>query len=177
MKTLYLVRHTTPAVAPGICYGQLDVDVADSFAAEADHVLNTLPPPQLILSSPLLRTRRLAEHLALAHSCELRSDARLKEKHFGVWEGKAWEHIAREEIDAWANDFMGYAAAGGESAQQLLLRMQTLLDDLAQLPQQHVALVTHAGSIRAMLALLGNIALEEIADWEIGFGTVIGVRL
>lgn len=177
MQTLYLIRHTTPAIPPGICYGQLDVDVADSFASEVDNILNTLPPLQLILTSPLLRTRRLAEHLAQAQHCELRTDFRLREKHFGVWEGKAWEHIARDEIDAWANDFMGYAAEGGESAQQLLLRIQTLLDDVAQLPQQNIALITHAGSIRAMLALIGKIALEDIAQWEIGYGAVIGVRI
>lgn len=176
MQTLYLIRHTTPHIAPGICYGQLDIDVADSFASEANNVLHFLPPLQLVLTSPLLRTRRLAENLAQAQHCELRSDARLLEKNFGVWEGKAWDDIARGEIDAWADDFMGYAAQGGESAQQVMQRVQSLLSEVAQLPQKNIALVAHAGSIRAMLALMGEVALADILQWEVGYGAVIGVR-
>lgn len=176
MPTLYLIRHTTPAIAPGTCYGQLDVGVTESFTAEANDVLHFLPPQQLILTSPLLRTRRLAEHLAQAQHCELRSEARLMEKHFGTWEGKAWDDIARGEIDAWADDFMGYAPEGGESARQMLQRAQSLLRDIAQLPQKNIALVAHAGSIRAILATMGAAALEDILKWEIGYGAVIGVR-
>jgi alpha-ribazole phosphatase len=176
MQTLYLIRHTTPAIAAGICYGQLDIDVADSFSAEAKDVLRYLPPPQLILTSPLLRTRRLAEHLAQAHGCELRSDSRLLEKHFGAWEGKAWDDIARSEIDAWADDFMGYASEGGESAQQVMQRVQSLLREVAQLPQENIALVAHAGSIRAMLAVMGGVELEDVLEWEVGVGAVIGVK-
>lgn len=176
MQTLYLIRHTKPAIAPGICYGQLDIDVADSFAAEANNVLHYLPPLQLVLTSPLLRTRRLAEHLAQAQHCELRSDVRLLEKNFGVWEGKAWDGIDRCEIDAWADDFMGYAAQGGESAQQVMQRVQSLLSEVAQLPQKNIALVAHAGSIRAMLAVMGEVALADILQWEVGYGAVIGVK-
>ena len=32
---IYLVRHTTPDVAKGICYGQADIDVTATFLAEA----------------------------------------------------------------------------------------------------------------------------------------------
>ncbi len=33
--TIYLIRHTKVAVKPGICYGQSDVGLADSFNKEA----------------------------------------------------------------------------------------------------------------------------------------------
>ena len=61
MQTLYLVRHTKPDIAPGICYGQLDMEMwravrlvvdsgihamgwsrAEAIAFMAGHV--TLPP-------------------------------------------------------------------------------------------------------------------------------------
>lgn len=177
MQTLYLIRHTTPRIAPGTCYGQLDIGVADSFNAEANDILRWLPPVELIITSPLQRTRRLAEHLAQAQACELRSDARLMEKHFGAWEGKAWDDIARHEIDAWAADASGYAPPGGESAQQLMQRVQLCLHDVAQLPQQNIALVAHGGSIRAVLAQLGGVSLAETLGWEMGYGAVMGVRV
>lgn len=176
MQILYLIRHTTPRIAPGTCYGQLDISLAESFEAEAEQVLHWLPPVELILTSPLQRAQRLAVHLARGRQCELRSDARLMEKNFGVWEGKAWNEIARKEIDAWAEDVMGYAPPGGESAQQVVQRTKILLSEIAQLPQQRIALVAHGGSIRAMLAQMGGVSLVEILKWEVGCGAVIGVR-
>lgn len=176
-KTLYLIRHTTPHIAPGTCYGQLDIGVAGSFVEEAHEVLRWLPPLELIITSPLQRSRRLAEHLNQAQHCELRSDPRLMEKHFGAWEGKAWNDIARNEIDAWAADVSGYAPPGGESAQQLMQRMQILLRDVVQLPQQSIALITHGGSIRALLAQIGDVPLADTLSWEMGYGAVIGVRV
>lgn len=176
MQTLYLIRHTTPRIAPGICYGQLDIELNDSFEIEANNVLHWLPPLELIITSPLLRARRLAEFLAQTQRCELRSDARLMEKHFGAWEGQAWDDIARNEIDAWANDVMGYAPEGGETAQQVMQRVQSFIRDIARLPQQHIALVAHGGSIRAMLAQIANAPLVKTLSWNIEYGTVIVVR-
>ncbi len=175
-RTLYLIRHTAPAIAPGVCYGQLDVDVSPSFVQEAAQVLRWLPPPDLILASPLLRATRLAEHLARAQRAELRLDARLAEKHFGAWEGVAWQAIARQELDAWAADLMGYAPPGGESAEQLMQRTGAFLQALAPLPQQTIALVAHAGSLRALLAHLGGLPLAATLGWDLPCGAVLGVR-
>lgn len=176
MQTLYLIRHTTPDIAPGICYGQLDIGVADSFNDEANRVLNGLPSPDLLISSPLLRTHRLAGFLAQTLNCELKTDLRLMEKHFGRWEGLAWDAVPRHEINAWAADIMGYAPSDGESAQQLMQRVQSLLRDVAQYPQQNIVLVAHAGSIRAILAQLAGLPLTDTLNWQIEYGAVIGVR-
>lgn len=176
MQTLYLIRHTKPEIDPGICYGQLDMNVADSFETEANDVLRCLPPLELVIASPLRRTLRLGEFLAQAQGCELHRDAHLMEKHFGAWEGKYWDDIPRNEIDAWAADVMNYAPPGGESAQQLMLRIQEFMHDLARLPQRHIALVAHGGSLRALLALIANVPLTNTLDWSMEYGAVICVR-
>ena len=177
MQTLYLIRHTKPNIEPGTCYGQLDMDVADSFASEAAEILNRLPPMELVIASPLLRAQRLAEYLARQQRCALRSDARMMEMHFGDWEGRAWNDIARSEIDAWAADTLNYAAPNGESAQQMMQRVRGVLFDVAQLPQSSIALVAHGGSIRALLALLAGVPLAHTLNWQVEFGGVIGVRM
>ncbi len=176
MQTIYLIRHTRPRIAPGICYGQLDIDVADSFEEEASNVLHGLPQLELVIASPLLRAKRLGEYLAQARHCELRSDARLMEKHFGAWEGKEWDDIARGEIDAWAADVMGHAPPGGESARQVMQRVQAFMRDLAQLPRQNIALVAHGGSIRAMLAQIASVPLTNTLNWQMEYGAVICMR-
>lgn len=177
MPTLYLIRHTKPDIAPGICYGQLDPDVAGSFETEAHDIQRCLPQLERIIASPLLRARRLGEFLARAQRCELHSDARLMEKHFGAWEGKNWDDIPHHEIAAWDADIMGHAPPGGESAAQLMRRVRAFLLDAARLPQRNVAIIAHGGSIRALLALLADMPLEKTLRWEIGYGAVIGVRI
>jgi len=176
VQTLYLIRHTTPAVEPGICYGQLDVGVTPGFEGEARQVAAWLPRPDLIVASPLKRARELGEYLARACNCELEFDARLMEKHFGRWEGQAWASIERSELDAWAADVPGYAPPGGESATQLMRRAQALLHDLGRMPQETIALTTHGGVIRAVLAHIAGMPLADILHWEVGYGAVIGVK-
>ena len=175
LKILTLIRHTTPDIAPGICYGQMDIGVSKSFADEAAAVSGWLSPPELIITSPLQRTRRLAEYLASQFQCELRSHAGLLEMHFGDWEGRSWSDIPRSEIDAWSADMLNYTPPNGESAQQLMRRVENMLQDLALLPQQHIAIVAHGGSIRALLAQLAGIPLSQTLSWQIEYGAVIGV--
>ena len=177
MKTLYLIRHTTPKIASGICYGHLDIELRSSFDNEAAEVLDWLPAVELIITSPLLRSQRLAQYLVKNQQCELRSDPRLKEIHFGDWEGKKWDDISRQEIDAWSADTLNYTPPNGESAQQMMQRVQEMLRDVEKLPQQTIALVGHGGSIRGVLALLGEVELGRTLGWEIGYGAVIGVRV
>ena len=41
---IYLVRHTTPAIKKGVCYGQTDVDLnSDTFESELREIKNKLP--------------------------------------------------------------------------------------------------------------------------------------
>ncbi len=176
-RTLYLIRHTAPDIAPGICYGQLDLGLAQSFERDAKQVLDWLPPVGLIISSPLRRAHKLAEYLAQACNSELRTDARLVEKHFGTWEGRAWDDIERTELDAWAADVMGYAPPGGESGRQVMQRAHAVLRDTARLPQKNIVMVSHGGMIRAMLAQMGALPLSGTLRWEISYGAVVAVRV
>jgi alpha-ribazole phosphatase len=176
LKTLTLIRHTKPDISPGICYGQMDINLAESFTDEAAKVSGWLLDADLIITSPLLRARRLAEYLALRHQCELHSHAGLMEMHFGDWEGRAWNDIPREEIDSWNADVLHYTPPNGESAQQMMGRVKILLQDLILLPQQHIAIVAHGGSIRAVLAQLAALSLSQTLGWQIEYGAVINTR-
>ena len=63
---IYLIRHTLPDVLPGICYGNTDLGLADSFVTELQSIqakLAHLTNPVLV-SSPLRRCYILAESLA-----------------------------------------------------------------------------------------------------------------
>lgn len=177
MKKLTLIRHTIPDIPAGICYGQLDVGVAGSFAGEAAEIKAWVDPVDILISSPLCRTKRLAEYLAGEFECEWREDARLMEMHFGEWEGRAWCDVSRAALEAWSEDVLHYTPPHGESAAHMMRRVQAVLDELAQLPHRHIVLVVHGGTIRSILSALANVPLAHTLCWQIEYGTIIQLKL
>ncbi|MEL6665302.1 MAG: alpha-ribazole phosphatase [Pseudomonadota bacterium] len=160
------MRHTTPDVAPGICYGRTDLDVASSFEVEAAAALAELPAFERIVSSPLQRCRKLAEFISAQVDLQFDIDPRLKEMDFGNWEGRPWSRIERSELDAWAADFYHARPHGGESVAILQARVREALEDLRD-QDIPTLIVCHAGIIRAALAH-GEAAKDF--NTEIAFG-------
>lgn len=161
---LHLVRHPRPRVAPGICYGRLDV-AAESDAAALDRLCARLPPGLPVWSSPLRRCLDLAEQLHPSPAV----DARLAEMDFGTWEGRPWDEVPRAELDAWAADVAGYAPPGGESPRQL---QERVLEFLAGLEVGEAVLVTHGGVIRVLEAYVTGRPIAANLARVAGYGTV-----
>ncbi|HMP94845.1 MAG TPA: histidine phosphatase family protein, partial [Phnomibacter sp.] len=111
---LYLIRHTSLHIAPGICYGQSNIPLANSFGQEAAAVLAQLPAhiPFTIISSPLQRCTALAQYLAQATHAPWHTDTRLLELHFGQWEMQAWDNLPRHQTQPWMDDFVHTAPPG-----------------------------------------------------------------
>jgi alpha-ribazole phosphatase len=168
---VFLIRHPRPLVDPGVCYGRLDVDCDDPLPVAARlH----LPPATTILSSPLRRARRLAEAVGPG----VRIDARLSEIDFGDWEGRRWDDIERAAIDDWAADVLNFTPPGGESVADLRHRVVDFAGELAAtccVPR--VALVTHAGVIRALLGHWRGLPVAEWTQLKCDFGSCTPVEL
>lgn len=162
-----LVRHTRPNVAEGLCYGRLDVGLLDTFADEAAALLRALPEVRRVVSSPLLRCRRLAEYIATMRALPLQVDQRLSEMDFGAWEGRPWSALPAGELDSWANDFMHARPHGGESVAMLQRRVDRALADWTA-RQEPVALVTHSGVIKAAFSAGGTEARDFAAAVDFG---------
>lgn len=166
---LHLIRHPKPQVAPGICYGQLEIS-AKNDKAEIEHLQAALPAGLPLWSSPAQRCRILAEAL---HPQPV-FDERLREMNFGQWEGRAWDAIPRDELDAWAADVVDFAPPGGESARQVLARSLQFLADLS-VPE--AVLVTHAGVIRVLQAHFDGRALESCVDYRPAYASLISLGI
>jgi alpha-ribazole phosphatase len=161
---LYLIRHPQPDVAPGVCYGSTDVAVSAQENQRSLAALGALPPDVPLYASPLRRCREFAALLAAARGfAEVIHDARLAEMDFGAWEMRAWNDIARAQIDAWAADPAGYCAAGGESVMQMAQRVRAFVADLHARKLKQAVVVCHAGTIRLLLAYPLNLSDAETA--------------
>jgi alpha-ribazole phosphatase len=151
---LWLARHAQPLVAPGTCYGRLNVP-ADPAAtqASAQALAQVLPTGLRTISSPLQRCTQLAESL-----CQLRppatfnTDTRLAEMDFGAWEGQAWDQISPAAFDAWTHNFAHHAPGGGETVDGFIHRVASALDATRH-EKQDTLWITHAGVMRAVAVL------------------------
>lgn len=181
---IILIRHTEPAIAPGICYGALDVPVRMPYAPTVVHLTQTLEMlltegtlatvPTRWLASPAQRCTSLASQLA-TQGAEI--EPALREIDFGEWEGLAWDTIPRAELDAWAADVMRYRGHGGESAATMHARVTRWADSLPLADTRTLAVVTHAGVIRQLAAHWLGHPLETVLGWPLAYGTVTVFRL
>lgn len=155
---MIFLRHPPVQVAPGTCYGRLDLACGPGAGGEIAALLRILPPATAVRSSPARRCMALAGAIAARDGLAPLAEPRLHELDFGAWEGRPWSAIDRAESDAWAADPMRVAPPGGETFAALLDRVAAAL---AETPPGAVV-VTHAGVIRAARVLLAGAAFAEV---------------
>jgi alpha-ribazole phosphatase len=177
MLELWLVRHgETPWNSEGRALGQSDPPLSELGVRQAELLARRLGAVAFdeVYASDLTRARYTAR-LALPAS-EIRLEPRLREIHFGSWEGKRWGSLQGEDkraLQAWRKDPYRERAPGGESYEDLLGRVSAWL---AELPASgRVAAFAHGGTIRC--ALYHFTGLPESAAWRFQVGTGSVTRL
>jgi alpha-ribazole phosphatase len=173
--SIYLIRHTTPLVQKGICYGQLDIDVTDAFEEEAMQIQTALPANiEEVYSSPLIRCQKLASYLFPDHTISI--EPALMELACGEWEGIHWDAIAPEVIDPWMKDFVNVCIPGGESYVQMHSRVTQCFNRIIS-GSKRVAIVTHGGVIRSILAHITQTPLvDSFGAFKIHYGCVMELQ-
>lgn len=169
---LHLIRHTSLDILPSICYGQSDVDVSSNFEAEVAGLAVKLAHVQFdaVYASPLQRCAKLAHALNLGTP---QVDERLKELHFGDWEMQAWDNIPRDLFDAWANDYANLSPPNGETFSQLHARTKLFTEEVSSHSHgKNVAVVTHGGVIRTILADVLNMPFKGLFRVVIDYASV-----
>lgn len=164
------MRHAQPLIAPGICYGALDVP-ADAAATQqaAQGLADRLPTGASVLVSPLQRCQQLARALqVLRPDVRFGTDHRLSEMNFGSWEGQRWDALPPDAFDAWISDFWRHRVGGGECVADFMGRVAAVWDaaTAARLVDVPLVWITHAGVIRAARSIAsGQREVHAAADW------------
>jgi alpha-ribazole phosphatase len=166
---IYLIRHTTPAIERGTCYGCADLDVAGTFKEEATRIKQLLPAfPLDVYASPLQRCSKLAGFL---FGEAFTADDRLKELNFGEWEMQRWDDLGPDALQTWMNDYVYTRVPGGESYADLYARSLAVFGEVVA-AGRNAALVTHSGVIRSILAHATNTPLEKSFDLRVEYGRI-----
>ena len=166
--TLWIVRHATPLIARGVCYGASDVAADEEHTLRAARALaQALPLGCKVWVSPLQRCRQLADALLdIRPELNPQTDTRLREMDFGTWEGVEWEAIPLAAMQAWTDDFGAHRFGGAESANEVLTRIADLWDAARQNPSEPQVWITHAGVARAVRLLSQGVRrVDSASQW------------
>lgn len=181
---LLLVRHGIAEGQEGRAVGHADPPLSDQGRADVAGLLTSgAERPVLLVSSDLRRARESAELLAAHCGIEVVTDARLRELHFGEWEGRKWKDLEREDgdrLDQWMRGWTRESTPGGESFPDLVGRVSRWLAEWqagGSSGTGTTVVVAHAGSIRAIACRLLRVPVERAFELEVGHARVTGLDL
>ncbi len=170
--TLYFVRHGETDWNLAKRYqGQRDIPLNDTGRAQAARngrvLARTLAADAAIfdyVASPLGRARETMEiirrELALTPD-DYKTDDRLKEIHYGHWEGLLWDELSEVDpggVAARAADTWNWQPDGGESLGAVSRRVESWLAEISRTS----VVVAHGGVSRVLRGLAMSLPTAEI---------------
>lgn len=164
---MLFVRHGTtpttgkklPGRAPGLSLSEKGQTQA---AAVAERIAALPKPPTAVYASPLERTRETAAPIARALGLRVRTAPGLIELDVGDWTEKPLSRLFRDKewpkVQRWPS---GFRFPGGESFPEMSARaIDAVIDLVAQHPGETIVAVSHADTIKAVLAAAAGIPLD-----------------
>jgi alpha-ribazole phosphatase len=133
-----------------------------------------------IVSSPLRRCREFAAALAERLDLPLFTDVRLRELHFGEWEGVSVAELMINQPEAlrlfW-KDPERHAPAGAEPLDAACARVLSYWHDASgDSTDVRVLAVTHGGPMRILRAELTALPRDRLLEIEVPYATLWDTR-
>jgi broad specificity phosphatase PhoE len=171
----YFVRHgRTEGNVRRILVGRTDIPLDElgyrQASAVADHV-SSLPRPDVIVASPLLRARQTAHAIAERLALPVEVDPDIAELNFGEYEGWSFDDIQAHRPE-FAEKFSDLEFdthwPGGERLSEFHLRVRSALDNLAKRYASHRAVVvSHGGFLGSLAAQLFGTPPNDWSRYQI----------
>lgn len=180
---VWLWHHPEADAPDDACLGWLDPPLRDrprtrELAQALAQRIRTPGPDGIfggisgVWSSDLRRARQAARPLARALRVTHHQTPALRDASFGVWEGRLWKDIAREDPTHYENynkRWAKMAMPGGESWGQVQGRVARWWKELGELPGGRV-IVGHGASLRAIAAVICDWTPEEAITMSLARG-------
>lgn len=151
-----------------------DIPLNETGKAQARHAGKILSQENidLVISSDLSRARDTAKIIAEATGAELSVDSKLRERSYGILEGKTrQEMLADETLRPHYEKSRGLfddAPEGGESSRELEERIwSTLTHHKKNHAHRNIAIVSHGAALRQLLKKLRNLPQSAVHEMEL----------
>ncbi len=169
---LILVRHGQTVWNLELKYqGHSDIALTELGRKQAEMVAARLAPEKIkaVYASDLSRALVTAETIAAVHNLAVLTDANLREIGFGEWEGLTHDGIYAKWPDIISKFFTNpdeVQIPGGETFRDVKERAAKTIDSLVMRHNgDTIVVVSHGGTIRAILCAVLNIHLNHV--WNI----------
>ena len=170
MTKLILVRH-----------GQTEWNITGRFQGQSDTILSEVGRKQArllaenfetyysnkvdaIYSSDLKRAFETAETIGKKFSVDVKPDPRLREIHFGKWEGEEFEAVRKSDPEMLSNLFERpdlLKVDGGESFAEVQNRaMESINEIVAANPNKIVVVAAHGAILRTIIGAMMEVPLR-----------------
>ena len=170
MTIWHWVRHGPTHEKTIVGWRDVPADLSDT--AQIARLSAHLPDTALMISSDLIRASATADTLSAPGRTRLPHDTNLRELNFGVWDGMAFNAVAKRDPDLsrayWENPG-DTAPPEGESWNACNARVSAVVDRLSKAhPEAHIIAVAHFGviltQVQRALDLTGHAAFGHMID-------------
>ena len=173
--TLYLVRHGETPLTPLKKFsgsGPNDPELTEEGHRQAALVAKEMEKlrPDLMIASPMMRTRQTAEHITRATGLDPIIDPTWVEGSFGAWDGMTIFEVEKKYPNEYAHWLASasYAPPGGESYVECMARARLGMESaVAEYPGKRIAVITHNGIIKTSIAVAMSTPAESIFNVDI----------
>ncbi len=185
MTELYIVRHgQTDSNVRNTYLGHTDIELNGVGLKQAEKLAKKLAAVKFdaLYTSPLTRAVQTAEAIANEQGGPVMTmNYGIIERDFGIWDNLTYDEIVKkspEESKQWLENWVDYVIPDGESANQVHERVGKTIDKIiAQNPDKKIAVVTHLGVIRHMIAHLLKMEVKDSWHFTADNCSVSTIRL
>lgn len=155
--------------------GHLDIPLNQTGLLQAQHLAQALAgrePVDAIYASDLSRAHATAEAMARAMGLSVRTHVGLRERHFGVFQGRTFAEVETEMPEhalSWRKRVPDWAPPGG--GESLLALHQRIVDTVNELAARHtgqqIVLVAHGGVLDILYRAATRLDLQAPRTWQL----------
>lgn len=174
-STLVFIRHgVTDWNRARRFQGQTDIELNADGRSQAERTGRRFAGHAVsaVYSSDLARARQTAEPIALTLGLPLAIEPGLRERRYGVLEGRTHDELLRDHPETYTRwrarepDFA--PPGGGESLSELRLRVERQMQALVRAhPGQTVVAVTHGGVLDCVYRIAAGLAIDAPRSFEL----------
>ncbi len=178
---LYFARHgTTKWNDDGRLQGRKDSDLTEEGVYRAIQLRSKLANVNFdfVYSSPQNRALETAKIFRGNKDTKIITHESLSEIGLGIWEGMKISEIERDfpkEYHSYKYNPENYKPLGGESFEELFMRVQLFLDEIKRLDAENIMVITHGVTIKALLAIVKGLSLKEFSSIPVYTGTALNI--
>lgn len=167
-KHIFLMRHGESEYnAKKMVQGHIDTSLTEKGILQAKYAGEFLKGSNIkkVISSDLKRAHQTALTVAEVLKVPVVVDSRIREMHFGTWEGLSYDHIYKNHLEDfynWLANPVKHPLPKQEDINHFEKRLRSFLEDIRNHDEDNILVVGHGGSVQGLLCIAMELGMENL---------------